>query len=126
MKTLSVYEACHQLPEMVEKVLANQEPMLISRANKNAVLITESDWQAMNETSFIVGARNARHNPKWLVGKSGQHNKKVKVVMHFRDHSVEVLAQQTQQLMTSDVGVLWLGLMRWFGRNGIKDLIHTL
>ncbi len=54
MKTRSVNEAREKLPELVEDVLLNHEPMLISGINKNAVLIAESDWQAMNETLHLL------------------------------------------------------------------------
>ena len=54
MKTLSVNEAREKLPESVEDVLLNLEPMLISGLNKNAVLVAESDWQAMNETLHLL------------------------------------------------------------------------
>ena len=65
MKTLSVNEACEKLPELVEDVLLDHEPMLISGINKNAVLVAESDWQAMNETLHLLSVpemRNAIQN----------------------------------------------------------------
>ena len=54
MKTLSVNEAREKLPELVEDVLLDHEPMLISGINKNAVLVAEIDWQAMNETLHLL------------------------------------------------------------------------
>ncbi len=54
MKTLSVNEAREKLPELVEDVLLNHEPMLVSGINKNAFLVSESDWQAMNETLHLL------------------------------------------------------------------------
>ena len=65
MKTLGVNEAREKLPELVEDVLLNHEPMLISGINKNAVLVAESDWQAMNETLHLLSVpemRNAIQN----------------------------------------------------------------
>ena len=65
MKALSVNEAREKLPELVEDVLLNHEPMLISGINKNAVLVAESDWQAMNETLHLLSVpemRNAIQN----------------------------------------------------------------
>ena len=60
MKTLGVNEAREQLPELVEDVLLNHEPMLISGINKNAVLVAESDWQAMNETLHLLSEPEMR------------------------------------------------------------------
>ena len=60
MKTLSVNEAREKLPELVEDVLLNHEPMLISGINKKAVLVAESDWQAMNETLHLLSEPEMR------------------------------------------------------------------
>ena len=60
MKALSVNEAREKLPELVEDVLLNHEPMLISGINKNAVLVAESDWQAMNETLHLLSEPEMR------------------------------------------------------------------
>ena len=60
MKTLSVNEAREKLPELVEDVLLNHEPMLISGINKNAVLVAEIDWQAMNETLHLLSVPGMR------------------------------------------------------------------
>ena len=68
MITVSVKEASDKLPDLVENKIARREPVLISGKNRNAVLMAESDWQAMNETlQLIVRARNTRRNSKWLV-----------------------------------------------------------
>jgi antitoxin YefM len=60
LKTLGVNEAREKLPELVEDVLLNHEPMLISGINKNAVLVAESDWQAMNETLHLLSVPGMR------------------------------------------------------------------
>ena len=60
MKTLSVNEAREKLPELVEDVLLDHEPMLISGINKKAVLVAESDWQAMNETLHLLSEPEMR------------------------------------------------------------------
>ena len=49
MITLSVIDASDKLPDLVENTIAKREPILISCENNNAVMISESDWQAMNE-----------------------------------------------------------------------------
>jgi PHD/YefM family antitoxin component YafN of YafNO toxin-antitoxin module len=44
LKALNVQEVCEKQSDLVENVLQNQEQILISVMNKNAVLIAESDW----------------------------------------------------------------------------------
>ena len=65
MITLSVKEASYKLPDLVENTIAKREPVLISGKNNNAVLMAESDWQAMNETLqllSVLGMRDAIKN----------------------------------------------------------------
>ena len=60
MITLSVKEASDKLPDLVENTIAKREPVLISSKNKNAILMAESDWQAMNETLHLLSAPGMR------------------------------------------------------------------
>ena len=60
MITLSVKEASDKLPDLVENTIAKREPVLISGKNNNAVLMAESDWQAMNETLHLLSAPGMR------------------------------------------------------------------
>ena len=54
MITLSVEEASDKLPDLIENTIAKRELILISGKNKNAVLMAESDWRAMNETLHLL------------------------------------------------------------------------
>ena len=54
MITLNVQEACDKLPDLVNNASAKVEPILISGKNNNAVLMAESDWQAMKETLHLL------------------------------------------------------------------------
>ena len=59
---MSVKEASDKLPDLVENTIEKREPVLISGKNNNAVLMAESDWQAMNETLHslsVPGMRDA-------------------------------------------------------------------
>ena len=60
MITLSVKEASDKLPELIEDTIAKCEPVLVSGKNKNAVLMAESEWQAMNETLHLLSAPGMR------------------------------------------------------------------
>ena len=54
MITLNVQEACDKLPDLVNNASAKGEPILISGKKNNAVLMAESDWQAMKETLHLL------------------------------------------------------------------------
>ena len=60
MITLSVKEASDKLPELIENTIAKCEPVLVSGKDKNAVLMAESDWQAMNETLQLLSVPGMR------------------------------------------------------------------
>lgn len=60
MITVSVKEASDKLPDLVENTIEKREPVLISVKNNNAVLMAESDWQAMNETLQLLSVPGMR------------------------------------------------------------------
>ena len=60
MITVSVKDASDNLPDLIENTIVKCEPVLISGENKNAVLMAESDWQAMNETLYLLSVRGMR------------------------------------------------------------------
>lgn len=60
MITVSVKEASDKLPDLVENTIEKREPVLISGKKNNAVLMAESDWQAMNETRQLLSVRGMR------------------------------------------------------------------
>ena len=57
---MSVKEASDKLPDLVENTIEKREPVLISGKNNNAVLMAESDWQAMNETIQLLSVPGMR------------------------------------------------------------------
>ena len=60
MITVSVKEASDKLPDLVENTIEKRELVLISGKNNNAVLMVESDWQAMNETLQLLSVPGMR------------------------------------------------------------------
>ena len=60
MKTVSVKDASDNLPDLIENTIAKCEPVLISGENRNAVLMAESDWLAMNETLHLLSVPGMR------------------------------------------------------------------
>lgn len=57
---MSVKEASDKLPDLVENTIEKREPVLISGKKNNAVLMAESDWQAMNETCQLLSVPGMR------------------------------------------------------------------
>ena len=54
MEILSVQEASEKLSDLIEGVQVNHEPLVITGKHKNAVLVAENDWTALNETLHLV------------------------------------------------------------------------
>ena len=57
---MSVKEASDKLPDLIENTIATREPILIYSKNNNAVLMAESDWQAMDETLHLLSVPGMR------------------------------------------------------------------
>jgi PHD/YefM family antitoxin component YafN of YafNO toxin-antitoxin module len=57
---VSVKEASDKLPDLIENTIATREPILIYSKNNNAVLMAESDWQAMDETLHLLSVPGMR------------------------------------------------------------------
>ena len=54
MATLSATEARKNLYRLIDETSATHEPITITGKRGNAVLISESDWKAIQETMFLV------------------------------------------------------------------------
>ena len=54
MKTISAYQASLQLEALVEKTVQSNEPILITGKQKNAVLVSQSEWRSLQETLFLL------------------------------------------------------------------------
>ena len=53
MSTINITKAGKELYNLVENVNFYSEPTLIVSKKGNAVLVTESDWNAMQETVYL-------------------------------------------------------------------------
>ena len=62
MPTVTVTEASSMLYQLSENVVASHEPVLITGKRSNAVLITEEDWRAINETLYLLGVPGMRES----------------------------------------------------------------
>lgn len=54
MPTLSITEARSSLYQLVDNVATSHEPVLITGKRANAVLVSEDDWRAIQETLYLL------------------------------------------------------------------------
>lgn len=52
-KILSISEAGQKLSDLVDQVNDSHEPITISSAQSNAVLVSEQIWNALQETLYL-------------------------------------------------------------------------
>ena len=62
MTTLTASEARTQLYNLIDTVSIQHEPVLITGKRHNAVLISEEDWSAIQETLFLISIPNMRES----------------------------------------------------------------
>lgn len=60
MPTLTVTEARSKLYKLVDDVAESHEPILITGKRTNAVLISEEDWRAIEETIYLLSIPGMR------------------------------------------------------------------
>ena len=54
MATLTVTEARKKLYRLIDETALTHEPITITGKRGNAILLSESDWKAIQETLFLV------------------------------------------------------------------------
>ncbi len=62
MNSLSATEARKQLYNLLDKAAEAHEPVLITGPRNNAVLVSEEDWRAMQETLFLLSIPGMRES----------------------------------------------------------------
>lgn len=55
MKTLSATEARSNLYRLLDEVSESSEPIQISGRRNDAILVSSSDWRALQETLYLQG-----------------------------------------------------------------------
>lgn len=60
MKTISVTRARSNLYKLIDKTKESHEPIQITGKRSNAVIISEDDWRAIEETLFLLSIPNMR------------------------------------------------------------------
>ncbi|GBE04722.1 antitoxin RelJ [bacterium BMS3Abin10] len=62
MPTLTASEARAKLYKLLDKVAESHEPLEITGKRNNAVLISEDDWRAIQETLFLLSIPGMRES----------------------------------------------------------------
>lgn len=65
MPTLTVTEARAKLYRLIDETASSHEPIMIKGKRGNAVLLSEEDWRAIQETLYLlIYTWNARINSR--------------------------------------------------------------
>jgi antitoxin YefM len=64
MKTIAVTKARSNLYKLIDETNSNSEPIYITGKRSNAVLISEHDWQSIQETLFLLSIPGMRESIK--------------------------------------------------------------
>ena len=62
MTTVNVTEARANLYKLIDDTTVNHEPVVITGKSGNVVLLAEDDWNAINETSYLLSVRRMRES----------------------------------------------------------------
>ncbi|HAH20234.1 MAG: antitoxin [Omnitrophica WOR_2 bacterium GWF2_43_52] len=60
MTTLTATQARSRLYKLLDVITASHEPVQITGKRHNAVLISEEDWRAINETLYLLSIPGMR------------------------------------------------------------------
>jgi prevent-host-death family protein len=62
MPAITATEARAMLYSLLDEVATSHEPILITGKRNNAVLISEEDWRAINETLYLMSIPGMRES----------------------------------------------------------------
>lgn len=62
MTTLNASEARANLYRLMDQAAENHEPIVITGRRVNAVLVAEEDWNAINETLYLLSVPGMRES----------------------------------------------------------------
>lgn len=62
MTTLTASKARAQLYKLLDKTSASHEPVQITGRRHNAVLVSEDDWRAIQETLYLLSIPGMRNS----------------------------------------------------------------
>lgn len=62
MTTLNVTEARSKLYALIDEAASSHQPIVITGKRGNAVLLAEDDWNAINETLYLLSQPDMRES----------------------------------------------------------------
>jgi len=62
MKTLSITEARKNIYKLINEASDSHEPIQITGKQNNAVLVSEDDWRAIQETIYLLSIPGMRES----------------------------------------------------------------
>ncbi|HEY1410283.1 MAG TPA: type II toxin-antitoxin system Phd/YefM family antitoxin [Promineifilum sp.] len=62
MTTMTATEARANLYKLLDEVAGTHRPVLITGKRANAILISEDDWRAIEETIYLLGISGMRES----------------------------------------------------------------
>ncbi len=62
MTAITVTEARSKLYNLIDETADSHQPVLITGKRSNAVLLSEADWNAINETLYLVSIPGMRES----------------------------------------------------------------
>jgi antitoxin YefM len=62
MKTIAVTKARTNLYKLIDEASSGMEPIIITGKRSNAVLISEDDWTAIQETLYLLSIPGMRES----------------------------------------------------------------
>ena len=62
MKTVTATKARNNLYKLIDETAKVSEPIYISGKRNNAVLLSEEDWRAIQETLYLLSIPNMRES----------------------------------------------------------------
>jgi prevent-host-death family protein len=64
MATVSASEARSRLYRLIDETAASHEPVLITGKRNNAILLSEEDWNSVQETLYLLSIPGMRKSIK--------------------------------------------------------------
>ena len=77
MHTLSASEARANLYRLIDQTVESHKPVIISGKRANAVLVSEEDWSAIQETLYLLAIPGMRETIKDAMAEPLAKSKKV-------------------------------------------------
>jgi antitoxin YefM len=59
---ISINEAQQKLQDLIDSVSQSHQPIVIAGQNSNAVLLSEADWTAVQETLYLLSIPGMRES----------------------------------------------------------------